>query len=153
MATLGYKDPEVLEKKDIALRQLRQAIRLFTEEQFICSLTLAGAAEEILARLLQVEGKEPALEVSYGLIRYFREILDLCPSIDQKSKREMFNEWNHARNRVKHHDSAEALTIELNDCDEAYWMIRRALKNAKDLGLDVSNKIDFENWLIVNVNL
>lgn len=41
----------------------------------------------------------------------------------------------------------------LNLFDEAYWMIRRALANTKSLSLQISNEVDFENWVIVNINM
>lgn len=39
------------DRKDIARVQLRRAIQLFKEGDYICSLTLAGAAEELLGRM------------------------------------------------------------------------------------------------------
>lgn len=41
----------------------------------------------------------------------------------------------------------------MNVVDESYWMIRRALENAKAIGLTVSNATEFDNWVIVNVTM
>ena len=37
-----------LRKSEIALIQLRKAIQLYNREEYVCSLTLAGAANELL---------------------------------------------------------------------------------------------------------
>ena len=41
-------------------------------------------------------------------------------------------------------------SITLNLCDEAYWMIRRALENAEKLHISIENSHDFENWFVIN---
>lgn len=69
-----------------------------------------------------------------------------------KSAKEMIDSWNAARNSLKHLVGPEDEPITLNFCDEAYWMIKRALENAKRLQLKISNEQDFENWVVVNVN-
>ena len=49
-------------KTDIALRQLETALRLFDEGQdYYSVVTLAGAADEILGRLLESQGGVSAL--------------------------------------------------------------------------------------------
>ncbi|MBK8384257.1 MAG: hypothetical protein IPL11_00655 [Candidatus Accumulibacter sp.] len=45
-----------LTKAEVAVRQLDQAIRLFLEGDLLSSLTLAGAAEEILGKLCERAG-------------------------------------------------------------------------------------------------
>lgn len=74
-------------------------------------------------------------------------------SLAEVTKSQLFKGWNAARNAVKHHDAKESETVVMNLCDEAYWMIRRALANTKSLGLPVSNELDFENWVITNINM
>ncbi|MEA1079302.1 hypothetical protein [Marinobacter qingdaonensis] len=150
---LGFKAPEVFRKSEVAINQLTQAIELFLQENFICSLTLAGAADAILAGLLESEGQQPSHEVSYDLLRTFRAVLDLDPAIDQQSKGSIFKAWNSGRNKLKHHDPSDEIEFEMNDCDEAYWMIRRALRNAAALKLDVRNKVQFDTWVQGNQKL
>lgn len=153
MISIGFKDTEVLSKSEVALTQLNDAISLFVNEHFISSLTLAGAADGVLSGLLQAKGEKCEAEVSVELFKTFREVLDLDPEIDHKPKAEFFREWNQDRNRVKHHNKNESSTISINSSDAAYWMLRRALSNAKRLGLQVSLKSKFENWLVENVHL
>ncbi len=54
---------------------------------------------------------------------------------------------------VRNHGRAEDQCVVINTCDEAYWMIRRALDNAKRLGVTIPNEHDFENWVVINVNM
>ena len=153
MLSIGFQDPELLSKSEIALIQLNDAISLFVNEHFISSLTLAGSADGVLSGLLQAKGEMCEAEVSVELFKTFREVLDLDPEIERKPKAEFFREWNQDRNRVKHHNKNESSSISINSSDAAYWMLRRALSNAKRLGLEVSLKAQFENWLVKNVHL
>ena len=51
-----------LTKQQVAEHQLERALRLFLDERdYVSAITLAGASEEILGRLLAKEGKEHAL--------------------------------------------------------------------------------------------
>lgn len=54
-----------------------------------------------------------------------------------RPKNEIFNEWNTARNALKHHGKESEDVISLNLFDEAYWMIKRALSNANKLGISI----------------
>lgn len=71
--------------------------------------------------------------------------------MEGKPKREVIAGWNKARNNLKHHSDEEFVVF--NACDEAYWMIRRALENAKKLKVAVPNDNDFENWVVININM
>lgn len=153
MLSLGYSDDELILKSDIAVVQLTDAITLFTKEHFISALTLAGAADGVLSGLLRARGEKCAAETSVDLYKMFRERLGLDVAIDKKPKREFFNEWNRDRNRVKHHDKEEDERVEINPCDAAYWMLRRAFWNAKNLGIEVPLRHEFDNWVVENVNL
>ena len=150
--TLGYEDDVRITKLEIARIQLVQAIELFVAERFLPSITLAGAAEEILGRLLIASGRMPVIENSYGEIQRIREVTGLSV-MGNKSKKAIFNEWNTARNTLKHHADPSEDVVTLNVFDEAYWMIKRALANARDLALRISNQNDFENWVVVNINM
>lgn len=152
MNTLGYSDEERLARSDIAKIQLEKAIDLFIFEQFIPSITLAGAAEEIFGKLLLCQKMMPVLEESFGAIQGIRDAVGLN-LMDGKSKKEIIKDWNYARNNLKHYDLTDEEFVVLNTCDEAYWMIKRALNNAGRLGVVIKNHNDFENWVIINVNM
>jgi hypothetical protein len=148
--TIGYEDDTTLPRSEVARLQLAEAITLFGAEKFLPALTLAGAAEEILGKLLLRQSELPIVKESAQAIVQLREKTGLS-IMDGKSEKELIDQWNAARNMVKHLVSPEDESITLNLCDEAYWMIRRALENTDKLRINVENRNDFENWLIINV--
>jgi|SRR6266850_2494038 len=152
METLGFEDPVEITKSEIARVQLVEAIELFLAGKYLPGITLAGAAEEILARLLNQKGEGSIVERSIELILQLREQTGL-PVMGVKPKKEIFKEWNTARNQLKHHSKPREEVVTINLFDEAYWMIRRALSNASKLGLHIENEQEFENWVITNINM
>jgi len=150
--TLGYEDDTEISKAEIAQVQLTESISLFIEEKFLCALTLSGAAEEILARLLNAKGQKSVVEESFEQVQKIRETTGLTV-MDNKLKNEVFNQWNAGRNTVKHHKKNESEIVLINLFDEGYWMIKRALANASSLGISIRNELDFENWCIEKIHL
>src|SRR3546814_6302315 len=57
-----------LSAEQIAEHQLLAAITLWREEDYLSSLTLAGAAEEVLGKRLRKLGREPSFNQLRGLI-------------------------------------------------------------------------------------
>lgn len=150
--SLGYQDDTQIGKREIAQTQLREAIALFLDEKFLCAITLAGAAEEVLARLLNAGGEQSVVEESVEAIQRLRETTGSA-IMENRPKKEIFNLWNNARNTIKHHNENSEESVTINLFDEAYWMIKRALANASKLGVPISNEVDFENWCIVELHL
>mgnify|MGYP001766917021 CR=1 FL=1 len=149
---LGYEEDTRITKTEIARVQLTEAISLFLAGKHLCAITLSGAAEEIFARLLNSRGEKSIVESSFHEIQSIREKTGLCV-MSNRLKNEVFNEWNSARNTLKHHGKESEETISLNLFDEAYWMIRRALSNAEKLSISIDNEPEFENWVIIKINL
>ena len=150
--TLGHEDDSQITKSEIAKTQLNEAISLFLAGKFLCAITLAGAAEEIFARLLNARGEQSVVETSFQAIQELREQTGLSV-MGGRPKNEIFNEWNTARNTLKHHGKEGEEPITINPFDEAYWMIKRALANATKLEVCIHSELDFENWVIININL
>lgn len=150
--SLGYQDDAKIGKREIAQTQLQEAIALFLDEKFLCAITLAGAAEEVLARLLNARGEQSVVEESVEAIQKFRETTGLT-IMGNRPKKEIFNLWNNTRNTLKHHNEKADESVMINLFDEAYWMIKRALANSLKLGIPISNEVDFENWCIVKLHL
>jgi hypothetical protein len=150
--TLGYQDDCTISKQEIARLQLVEAIDSFLNGKYICSVTLAGAAEGVLAGLLEARGKPSAVEESVSQASAVQKIIGL-KGVDLKKDTEHYAVWNKSRNAVKHHKKAEAEQVTFNQFDEAYWMIERALRNAELLAVPISNLDDYRNWIIVNVNM
>lgn len=152
MVTLGFEADTKISKTDIARTQLAEAIDLFLAGKYLCAITLAGAAEEVFARLVNQQKGKSAIEESYLAIQNIRETTGLA-AMGVKTKSEIFNEWNSARNTLKHHGKSDDEVVTINLFDEAYWMIRRALANAENLKTSIRNNDDFENWVVVNINM
>jgi hypothetical protein len=150
--TLGYEENTRITKEELAKVQLTEAISLFLAGKYVCAITLSGAAEEIFARLLNARGEKSIVESSFHVIQNVREKTGLSV-MGNRPKNEIFNEWNTARNTLKHHGKESKDVINLNLFDEAYWMIKRALSNANELSTSIDNELDFENWVIININL
>ena len=147
--TIGYEEDSTFSRSDVARLQLVEAIRLFVDEKFLAALTLAGAAEEILGKLLAHQGGTPVIKESAQAIEELRNKTGLSV-MDGKSEKQLIDEWNAARNMVKHLVNPESETVTLNCCDEAYWMIRRGLENACMVGIEIENRDDFDSWFIIN---
>lgn len=147
MKSIGFQDDKVHSKLDIASTQLSDAIDLFVEEKFLSSLTLASAAEEIFAGFLRNKGQQPVIEESFSYIQIIGNSLGIQTMLEM-DKGETIAEWNRAKNRTKHHNKNENEELVLNECDEAYWMIKRGVANAKSLGILIENEQVFENWVI-----
>lgn len=150
--TLGYEEDIEISKSEIATIQLEEAILLFLDEKFLCALTLAGAAEEIFSRLANSIGRPSAAEGSAAAILDLKNRGGVAGLADV-SQSSLIKQWNKGRNAVKHHDPKESEIVVLNVFDEAYWMIRRGLDNAKVVGVPIRNELDFENWVVVNINM
>lgn len=148
---LGYEGDTTLSNIAVAQVQLTEAIELFVQNKFLCAVTLAGAAEEILGKLLQCKFQLPTIRASTLAIQELRERTGLTV-MDGMSEKEIIDDWNAARNALKHLVGSANDPITMNLCDEAYWMIKRALSNACKLDLPIANEQEFENWIIVNVN-
>lgn len=148
--SLGYEDDTTLTKCEVAQIQLVEAISLFIARRFIPAVTLAGSAEEILGNLLVRRSELPVIKESTKAIEVLRQRTGLA--MGMKSEKEMIDGWNATRNSMKHLGNLEDDPITFNLCDEAYWMIRRALANAQKLQVSISNAQDYENWVIININ-
>lgn len=150
--TLGYEDDVQITKSEISRIQLVEAISLFLKGNYVCAITLAGAAEAVYSGILEDENVPSVVKESTALIQKIREKTSLNP-FEGKTKASIYNAWNAARNDLKHHDKGKATIVTVNLFDEAYWMICRALGNAQKLGVSISNAQEFENWIVLNINL
>lgn len=123
-------------KQEIAIHQLERAISLFIDEQdFICSITLAGAAEEIFGKILAKNGKQSHLKEYIELyLGITNKILDL-----DKKEKDVSGERNKIRNELKHLCNENDVLI-INS--EAKDMIDRAINNMLKLNINPTLKIN-----------
>ncbi len=108
---------------DLAVEQLQIALDLFLDgTSHVSSLTLAGAAEEILGKEADLSGKGNLL----------REELEMA---------------NHL---AKHLNDQKTLAADLEEA--ACWMLVRALANRRLLELpELSREREFDDWFYENV--
>jgi hypothetical protein len=115
-------------KIDLATQQLNVAISCLGSKSFASALTLAGAAEEILAKALSLSGQQSSLELKY-------ETLEPILTMRHLSKEDFIRDENHALNAITHMESASDLSITLDLEEAAISMIVRACHNHDLLGL------------------
>lgn len=116
-----------LTKFEVAKIQLVKAIELFCSQESLPAITLAGAAEEILGKLVKKGGGTNALE---------EEIKDQCELYQtvfgcSGEPREFATLMNNSRNELKHLMSGNQLEFNLEE--EAVNLIQRAIDNFQKL--------------------
>ena len=112
----------------IAEHQLLAAIRLWRDEDYLSSLTLAGAAEEILGKRLRKLGREPSFDQMKKLIV---ALAQQEGETDPKLEKVVGDMLNDTRNALKHYSGDEMLEIDMRaDCLE---ILERAIANYQAL--------------------
>jgi len=138
-----------LTKLEVASHQLRVAITLFLTGDYLCSLTLAGAAEEILGKLSERAGLPVAVD---EITKYHADDIDDAIPGSQR-KKVLMNILNNGRNQVKHANDPS----ETHFLIEQIWplqMIMRALPMALRLGAPMSDsKLKMDNWISANFEI
>jgi hypothetical protein len=129
-----------LTKLEIAELQLLHAIDLYVAgEHLISVITLAGAAEEILGKLVERKGAKNALNetvVRLGNMfeRVFKEPANLKEFVTLRTK---------ARNELKHIGTEDSIELDLEQ--EAVNLLDRAIDNYKILKPGIVKKFrEFE---------
>lgn len=107
----------------ITLEQLHCAIELFLQNRFIPAITLAGAAEEILGKMVKEKNLQNAQD----------SIIDYAFMADRsrgRSAKQIRDDGNRVRNCLKHRIEGETKkNLEV----EAFIMIQRAIENYQRL--------------------
>jgi len=117
--------PIKIEKSKLALAQLRRAIQLFNIGDYICALTLAGAANEILGQLAKIRKGYNTLDIDKA---FWDGIADMFNK-NRPSKDKINQVNNRIKNSTKHHDSAINTIIEANFLFESQCHIDSAIRN------------------------
>lgn len=131
-----------LTKLQVAVHQLGVAIRLFLEGDYLSSLTLAGAAEEILGKLCERAGLPVAIE---EIIRFHWN--DTDPALPDNDRRKIIlTVLSDARNAVKHANDPNEGDIVLEQT-YALQMIMRAMPMARRLGLPPPREREMVAWI------
>ena len=141
---------ETLTNLDIAERQLERSIQLFLEEKdYISALTLAGAAEEILGKLLNKKDETHALSESIEACLKLNGINEHSSKSEiKKSEKGIANIANYYKNRVKHFNDEESLTFSVDFF--AAEVIERAIDNyCKYTQKETPQIVRFKNQILL----
>jgi hypothetical protein len=112
-------------KSEIALVQLRKAIQLFNKKEYICSITLAGAAEEILGMLARKRYGYNSLD---GDKNFFDGLAEMLHK-NKLSNDDINKVINRIKNELKHHNSDLDHIVEGDFEFEAQNFIDKAIRN------------------------
>lgn len=128
----------------LAVEQLHVAIDLFlTDRSHAAALTLAGAAEVILAQLAERFGERPTLDRQYEVVA----TLLTASKHPAPSKKEFFKQRNALRNQLKHFDALDSEWLEGNCTQGAIQMLGRACNNYELCGLPPTEPMmSFYGW-------
>jgi hypothetical protein len=100
------------------------AIRLWHSGDFISTITLAGAAEEILGKRLRKLGREPSFDnLKEAIVALSRKFGDCDPKTDQL----VGDLLNQTRNEMKHYAGEEELEFDLRE--DSIELLERAITN------------------------
>jgi hypothetical protein len=128
----------------LAREQLEDGIDLFLRGRYVSALTLLGASEEILSRIIQERTGTHPLEYLWQWANRTRTRLG-HPHI---SKQEIFKSWNAGRNTVKHHNLGGPQNLSHDRFGEAFMMVQRATSCADNLKLKYVGKKLYKAWLV-----
>jgi hypothetical protein len=117
-----------MEKRDIAIKQIKAAARHYNKQDYVCSITLSGAAEEILGRIAKKRTNTNQLE---GEVVFLRSIYDYF-SGQKPPDKELIQKINKVKNELKHNDSGVNLWVDADFENEAALLFLKAVKNYFD---------------------
>ena len=123
---IGHKGERAYYREDLVLQQLQTALRLYFEGSDLASvITLAGAADEVLGKLLDASGQPSSLETLKTAVLAIHEKL----YGEAGNPKHIADRANNARNSLKHWDEGQPTIICLDLAQEASDMLFRAIDN------------------------
>ena len=114
-----------MEKRDIAIKYINAAARHYRDGDYICSITLSGAAEEILGKIAKKRTFTNQIE---GEVVYLKSLYDYF-SIQKPINKVLVDRINKIKNELKHNDSGENDWVEADFELEAALLFVKAIKN------------------------
>jgi len=117
-------------KRRLAIIQMRRAILLLEDGDFICALTLAGAAEEILGKMVARKGHSTAMEDFSVRDRQLWEwAATREPRLRIPTEAAFRRGLNRLRNEFKHNDAGKNARVSGDFEYEAEEMLFRCIRN------------------------
>jgi len=136
-----------LSNAEVAIFQLDDALTLYLEDRkLVSAITLAGAAEEILGRLCETEGKPSSLsrhaEFARDLYLHVRPLFPYPSDVDPGTK-PFVKLRNETKNRLKHFVSDDSIEVDLEEA--AGRLIAHAVENYQCLfGYETAKMREFQ---------
>lgn len=125
-----------MEKKDIAIRQIKASARLYIKGDYVCSITLSGAAEEILGKIAKKLNSYNQLENELiylkKIYKYFSGLLPEKVKAKIPSDKELIKKINGVKNELKHNENGENDLVKADFEFEAAMLFIKAVKNYFD---------------------
>ncbi|HEY6018713.1 MAG TPA: hypothetical protein VIY48_02130 [Candidatus Paceibacterota bacterium] len=142
VAEISYK------KLDLAIELLDEAIRQFLDRKsFACFLNLAGVAEEVLGRTVELRGGESSLAQRVNDHLLIHNAFASSKLTAKQSR----DRQNRAKNSIKHLNDTNDAEVTLDLEDEAIEMLNRAVHNVILLQLPYTDEIRrFDDWYMEN---
>ena len=136
-------------KIEIAVKQIETAIDIYMRGQdFFSLITLAGAGEEILGRLIENSGGRHSLNKQAEALIEIHKVINQ-KEVDLKTAR---NTINKSKNSIKHMGSSQDETIIMDPTFEAEAMLYRAIENYYALTGRLTEKMLSYNNSIIRKN-
>ncbi|PSV90155.1 hypothetical protein C0W92_12685 [Photobacterium angustum] len=134
-----------MKKLEIAVVQLDRAIELFlNEKDYICCITLAGAAEEIFGKYLTHNGKKSFSDDAPYKIRE-------CFDVEDNDSKIRNDHLNFVKNELKHFNVPDREQINVYWEGQAFMMLSRAVINYVNITDEESSLINrFHQWTLNN---
>ncbi len=148
-------EPDRVDKRQIAEIQLHRAVMLLDsidkDYDPVSALTLAGAAEEILGKMVAKEGMVNAFdEAALAAKELWKEAISLdsanAANIQLPSDEELRVGLNRVRNELKHNNLGTNSKVEAYFWYEAEEMVKRALNNYKKLYNELPPQKEIREW-------
>jgi len=124
---LHVMETEFSDKIVAAKEQLRNAMRLHREEEFISAITLAGAADELLGKALDFgkqNNQKNSLTQSIDFIHG-----NLSKRNESPGRAKIKDILNYPRNSLKHLKASGKTHLNFNKKEESSTLIERAVEN------------------------
>jgi hypothetical protein len=140
-------------KRRLAISQMRRAILLLEEGDFVCALTLAGAAEEILGKMVARKGRSTAIK---DFAERDRQLWEWAASKEPRLKiptqTQFLRGLNRLRNEFKHNEAGKNSRVLGPFEYEAEEMLFRCIRNyVKLYGRPPREKIISTWWECVSL--
>jgi hypothetical protein len=147
--------PDRITKRTIAQTQLYRAVKLLDENASdfdpISALTLAGAAEEILGKMVNAKGMDTAFEESAFFTSqswdfYCKRAEADGEVVEPLDEKEIRSRINRTRNELKHNNGGKNSPVDAYFLMEAEEMVLRALRNYEKLYGKLPPQKEVQEW-------